>query len=504
MSRSDAHSTGLSFDFPVESEQEGKSDKKEAATLVFAAPEASASSVAATDSLVSPISPVTVDVSDDASGDSVGHPQAVAQVTNAGFAAASTPAVSQSGRRQSAESIPTPPLASNDIVDTFWDIPAIDIPSPEAIAKREEIQTRRQQSNSPVTALAGGLPLFPGGSNRPSQAQTESFALKEFDFDSIISGPSDALDAKKGSHRADPEEAPRSHVKQIIIAAVVLIVVVALAMGGAYMWRQHRDTVEYRQAMDACNAATSAYTKADADLGTVLRNTKPMQSLTPDQVADANTLTKLRDAVSRANSISVAADCPASLSATALQSNAKGAKGLASELRSSTSDITAAAKAVTASKAAKDAANAAAIQANLKTTTADAQTLLGNSLYSVADNSTRVALENAIKSANDLLGQDKPDTSAMQNALTGLQTAGDAVKSSMNDLVVQNQIAAQQRAQQQYLRQQQAQQNQQQQAPVQPAPSTAPTAEASVPSTTTSTDSVPSSTDTAPKDKLKQ
>jgi hypothetical protein len=74
----------------------------------------------------------------------------------------------------------------------------------------------------------------------------------------------------------------------------------------------------------------------------------------------------------------------------------------------------------------------------------------------VADNSTRVALEDAIKTANDLLGQNKPDTVAMQKALTGLQTASDSVKASMNDLVVQNQIAAQQQAQQQYLQQQPA------------------------------------------------
>jgi peptidoglycan hydrolase CwlO-like protein len=92
----------------------------------------------------------------------------------------------------------------------------------------------------------------------------------------------------------------------------------------------------------------------------------------------------------------------------------------------------------------------------------------------VADNSTRVALEDAIKTANDLLGQNKPDTVAMQKALTGLQTASDSVKASMNDLVVQNQIAAQQQAQQQYLQQQtptqQSQQGQQsqQQTPAQP------------------------------------
>jgi hypothetical protein len=218
--------------------------------------------------------------------------------------------------------------------------------------------------------------------------------------------------------------------------------------------------------MSACNAATGEYSKADADLATVLRNTKSMQGVTSDQVTDAKTVTTLRDAVSKANSISVAAGCPASLSADALQDNAKDAKRLAAALRGSTDDITTAAKAVTTSKAAKDTANAAAIQANLKTATADAQTLLNNSLYSVADNSTRVALETAIKTANTLLGQNKPDAAAMQNALTGLQTASDAVKSSMSDLVVQNQITAQQQAQLQA--QQQAQQNQQQQTPAQP------------------------------------
>jgi hypothetical protein len=495
----EVHGTGLSFDFPVESEQGDKADKKTAATLVFAAPDAEASSAAAPS--VSSSYPISSDALDTLAAPG----QATTQTVDRDFADGAA-ATASAGVQPPFDSIPTPPLASNDVVDTFWDIPAISIPSPETIVKREKAQAQRRKANSSTVALSGGLPLFPGGSKRPAQAQKD--ALEEFDFDAIISGSSDALDAKQGSHKADPAEAPRSHIKQIIIAAVVLIIVVALAVGGNFLWRRHRDTVEYRQAMSACNAATGEYSKADADLAAVLRDTKPMQGLTPDQVADAKTVTTLRDAVSKANSISVAAGCPASLSATALQSNAKDAKRLTAALRSSTDDITAAAKAVTASKAAKDAANAAAIQANLRTATADAQTLLNNSLYSVADNSTRVTLETAIKTANTLLGQNKPDTAAMQNALTGLQTASDAVKSSMNDLVVQNQIAAQQQSQQQYLQQQtptqQSQQGQQsqQQTPVQPyvppvnpqpepSPSDTPTAPEPSP-----TDSQPSPTDT--------
>ncbi|MCH3975161.1 MAG: FIVAR domain-containing protein [Bifidobacterium tibiigranuli] len=497
----EVHGTGLSFDFPVESEQGDKADKKTAATLVFAAPDAGASPAAAPSaSSVSSSYPISSDALDTLAAPG----QATTQTIDRDFADV-VAATASAGVQPPFDSIPTPPLASNDVVDTFWDIPAISIPSPETIAKREKIQARHQQSGAPTTVLSGGLPLFPGGSKRPAQAQKD--ALEEFDFDAIISGSSTALDAKQGSHKADPEEAPRSHVKQMVIAAIVLIVVVALAVGGNFLWRRHRDTVEYRQAMSACNAATGEYSKADADLAAVLRDTKPMQGLTPDQVADAKTVTTLRDAVSKANSISVAAGCPASLSATALQSNAKDAKRLTAALRSSTDDITAAAKAVTASKAAKDAANAAAIQANLKTATADAQTLLNNSLYSVADNSTRVALETAIKTANDLLGQNKPDAAAMQNALTGLQTASDAVKSSMNDLVVQNQIAAQQQSQQQYLQQQtptqqsqQGQQNQQQTPvqPVVPAPPANPQPEPS--SSVTSPAPEPSPTDPQPTD----
>ncbi|KFJ04205.1 FIVAR domain-containing protein [Bifidobacterium subtile] len=485
MSRGEVHDMGLSFDFPVESEHQGHGDKPgaAAATLAFAAPDGSAGSAAsnaagsaASDSSISgsaaAFDAAGASASPNASASPVAGDKSVR--SGAGFAdAASAPASPDGSPLLS--SIPAPPLASNDIVDTFWDIPAIDIPSPEAIAKREKIQARRQQrAASSKPALSGGLPLFPGGANRFSQAETESFAPKEFDFDSIISGSADALSAKKGSHKADPEEAPRSHAKQIIIAAVVLIVVIALAVGGILVWRQHKNTVEYRQAMDACNAAVGQYSKADVALSTVLRDTKSMQGITPDQVADANTVVKLRDAVAAANRISVASGCPTSVTAADLRANAKDAKRITAELKSGVGDITSAAKAVTASKAAKDAANAAAIQGNLKTATSDAQTLLDNSLYSVADNSTRVALEDAIKTANDLLGQNKPDTVAMQKALTGLQTASDSVKASMNDLVVQNQIAAQQQAQQQYLQQQylqqqtQQQQTQQQQTPAQP------------------------------------
>jgi hypothetical protein len=414
MSHGDDRGAGLQFDFPVDSGQavEPKATAGDGASFVFAAP----------------------------AGGSSAAPTAILEAPAAADASVSADA------HQLIDSIPSPPLAGNDIVDTFWDIPVIDIPSTETIARREKIQAKRQTASSrPLPS--GGLPLFSTGSSRTAQAATEQFALEDFDFDSIISGSSEALAAKPGKHSDDPDLAPRSRVRQIVVSTIVLAIIIAMTIGGRLIWRQHRDTADYRQAMSACTAATGAYAKANAAMNTALRNTKMMQNIPSAQVADTATVTKLRDAVSAANRIGVAAGCPASMSAADLRTSASDARRLTEALNKSAGTVISAAKAVTASKSVKDSADAAALFAHLKTATADAQTLFENSRYNVADDSTRVALQSALKTANGLLAQSKPDTAAVQDALTGLQDAGDAVKSSMNDLVVQNQIAAQQQAQ---------------------------------------------------------
>lgn len=437
MGHGEARDAGLQFDFPVDSSRGSGANVSTAAdsTLSFDA-SASVSPAAATAVLNAPThTPYPAPAAETAS--------AAAAILSAPLEAASSQAPTFTHAPQLPGSVPNLPPASGDIVDTFWDIPVIDIPSTDAIARREKIHAKRQTVSSQAVP-AGGLPQFPIGSNRTAQAATEQLALADFDFDSIISGSSEALAAKPGTHKDDPELTPRSHARQIIVVAIVLVIVVAVAIGGRIIWRQHRDTADYRQAMSACSAATGVYGNADAALNTVLRNTKTMQNIPSNQVADAATVTKLRDAVSGASRIGAAPGCTASMSAAALRESAQAARRLTAALTTSAKSITSSAEAVTASKSVKDAADAAAIFEQLKSAAADAQALFENSRYNVADDSTRIALQGALKTANELLAQGKLDAAAAQDALTGLQNASDAVKASMNDLVAQNQIAAQQ------------------------------------------------------------
>ena len=363
--------------------------------------------------------------------------------------------------------VPTPPASGRDIVNTEWDIPKISFPSEEEVLK-----TTNEDGTVKIdaTATKATLPLFPMDQPRSKAAMNAGAVAQTFDFNSIIQGTSQAEEAKAGSHKMDDPTARRSH-KALAISAVAVVAVAAMAFGGANMVRRHNDTVEFRSAMKTCTTASTAYSKAYAKLGSLLLNTKTEQGITADQVADAATVKDLQSAVSAANRIGVAESCQSSLSPATLKSRAKETAELTAALKKSVAAVPAAAKAVSASKGVKDAAVAAGIKQNLQSAVTDAQTLFDNSLYAVADNQTRVSLEEAIDSANDVLKaadaaeasatgsnnagssskstsdssstQPTLDVSAMQAALTALQQASNAVTSSMNDLVVQNQLAAQ-------------------------------------------------------------
>jgi hypothetical protein len=374
-----------------------------------------------------------------------------------------------------------------DIVNTEWDIPKISFPSEEEVLK-----TTNEDGTAKIDAATTQteLPLFPMDQPRSQAMMNADAVAQTFDFNSIIQGASQAEEAKAGSHKMDDPTARRSH-KAIAISAVAVVAVAAMAFGGVNMVRRHNDTVEFRSAMKTCTAASSAYSKAYAKLGSLLLNTKTEQGITADQVADAATVKDLQNAVSAANRIGVAESCQSSLSPATLKNRAKETAELTAALKKSATAVPVAAKAVSASKGVKDAAVAAGIKQNLQSAVTDAQTLLDNSLYAVADNQTRVSLEEAIDSANEVLkaagaaeasaaGSSKVgpssdgsnstdpdktgsnntgsssesesdlsstqptlDVSAMQAALTALQQASNAVTSSMNDFVVQNQLAAQ-------------------------------------------------------------
>ena len=97
------------------------------------------------------------------------------------------------------------------------------------------------------------------------------------------------------------------------------------------------------------------------------------------------------------------------------------------------------ATAVTNSQKAKEKQDNADALKKLETAINNAQSLLDNSLYQVADDSTRVTLQSAIDHALELFNGNSTDTNAINQSITDLQTASDDVNASMNALAAQNQ-----------------------------------------------------------------
>lgn len=381
------------------------------------------------------------------------------------------------------------PPANHDIVDTFWDIPPITFPSEmydagenagapsgprhsaSNVADQAATQTidmafpalqdRKTQSLG-ASAVAGpdpaaaqsetevmptyeGQPLFPtvpATETMPKAAESDPF---DIDFSAIeqSSAPVDDPGAP------DPVSATRSVErggipKTVVVTLAVILAIAVFVACGMFVWRirsNREDQQLYSSALSSCNKAYTQYTDAKKALDKALSDSKTAQSVTSDQVADAATVTTLKQAISDANALQAPAECKESLAAAQLTTNAKAAKEAAKTAKSATSTITSAVKSVNDSKSAK---TEAASKQSLQDKVTEAQTTLDNSLGMVADETTRDALQTAIDSANTLLQQNDPDQKSLQTAVTTLQTAMDNVNASIAELTAQQQAATQQ------------------------------------------------------------
>ena len=101
-------------------------------------------------------------------------------------------------------------------------------------------------------------------------------------------------------------------------------------------------------------------------------------------------------------------------------------------LQSQSKTLNDSATAVTNSQKAKETQDNADALKKLEAAINNAQSLLDNSLYQVADDTTRVTLQSAIDHALELFN-------AINQSITDLQTASDDVNASMNALAAQNQ-----------------------------------------------------------------
>ncbi|PIB81410.1 hypothetical protein [Bifidobacterium sp. N5G01] len=261
--------------------------------------------------------------------------------------------------------------------------------------------------------------------------------------------PDDLSDMENDEHdplRLLPVPPKKSHRKTIIITVAIVAIVALVAAGvGFGVWqRQQYDqglerNEQHRTALSMCKKSSKAYEKAVKEHKSALKNAKALQNVKSDQVSDAKTLTALQSAVKDAQNLTAVGECSADLSNAELRQRSKAMNEQLPTLQSQSKTLNDSATAVTNSQKAKGKQDNADALKKLETAINNAQSLLDDSLYQVADDSTRVTLQSAIDHALELFNGNSTDTNAINQSITDLQTASDDVNASMNALAAQQQ-----------------------------------------------------------------
>ena len=329
---------------------------------------------------------------------------------------------------------------SRDIVDTFRVI--------SSMGKAElDAETENAAPVMTITAPAVETPVV---TTKVTDA-AETMPLADSSIPQAFDVPSsdnaaDAATKTAGSIENisnDPEHDPLklvpilpkqpSNAKKIIIGVIAAIIAVAVIIGLILTWHNRQTSQERRAAVTTCERAKNKYDSANISMAAALKKATALQSTTANQVMDAQTLTKLNDAITKAQNMKTIGGCEASQSDSVLRQHARSMSKQISGIKETTKALTSATTAVTDSKAAKtkqDTIDQA--RKNLQDAIDAAQKLLDGSLYKVADNSTRVALENAIDTAQALIDGNSTDTKAMQDAVSGITSASDSVNASID------------------------------------------------------------------------
>lgn len=261
--------------------------------------------------------------------------------------------------------------------------------------------------------------------------------------------PDDLSDMENDEHdplKLVPVPPKKSHRKTIIITVAIVAIVALVAAGvGFGVWqRQQYDqglerNEQHRTALSMCKKSSKAYEKAVKEYKAALKNAKSLQNVKSDQVSDVKTLTMLQSAVKDAQNLTTVGECSADLSNAELRQRSKAMNKQLPTLQSQSKTLNDSATAVTNSQKAKEKQDNADALKKLEAAINNAQSLLDNSLYQVADDSTRVMLQSAIDHALELFNGNSTDTNAINQSITDLQTASDDVNASMNALAAQNQ-----------------------------------------------------------------
>ena len=187
---------------------------------------------------------------------------------------------------------------------------------------------------------------------------------------------------------------PPKNTGKIVAIVIAAIVVIAL-IGGIACWMLSNNSKKsaITSAAAQCQDSTSQLQSANNTLSDALEIGKTGAKVTADQVADVSTVTKLNAAISNAKEAKILS-CDTSQGISKLK---KSAKAMASEARSmndKAEKITNAAEAVDASKV---LATQNRLKGQLNDAIEQAQSVLDNSDGMVADDSVRVALQQAFR-----------------------------------------------------------------------------------------------------------
>ena len=233
--------------------------------------------------------------------------------------------------------------------------------------------------------------------------------------------PLDQVSDEDDSDGAEPRHggSGKKNTSKIVGIAVAVVAVIALVVAGLLWWHSNSSKASQAVALAECKVAAKQYTNAQKKLTTAISNGQTSAQTSTSDVADANTLTTLNQALQDAGNPADTAKCDSSLNATELKSHTKELQNDASDMADKTDAINNAIKAVNTSKA-----------------TADTNTLKSN-----------------LSSANTVMNGTSPSESDVNNAISKLQKAESDVTASMQakqqaDAAKQAQEEAQQKADQ--------------------------------------------------------
>lgn len=132
----------------------------------------------------------------------------------------------------------------------------------------------------------------------------------------------------------------KKNTRKIVGIAVAVVAVIALVVAGLLWWHSNSSKASQAVALAECKVAAKQYTNAQKKLTTAISNGQTSAQTSTSDVADANTLTTLNQALQDAGNPADTAKCDSSLNATELKSHTKELQNDASDMADKTDAIT--------------------------------------------------------------------------------------------------------------------------------------------------------------------